>query len=58
MGGQARDPRRDAPYKEARDYQQPNAAPARPVQVTHKTKRTLVGFVGSLFGRKPEPDKS
>jgi ATP-dependent RNA helicase RhlE len=57
-GGQARDPRRDAPYKEARDYQQPNAAPARPVQVTHKTKRTLVGFVGSLFGRKPDPEKS
>jgi ATP-dependent RNA helicase RhlE len=57
MGGQARDPRRDAPYKEARDYQQPHAAPAKPVQVTHKTKRTLVGFVGSLFGRKPEPEK-
>ena len=58
FGGQARDPRRDAPYKEARDYQQPHAAPAKPVQITHKPKRTLVGFVGSLFGRKPEPEKS
>jgi hypothetical protein len=28
------------------------------VQVTHKTKRTLLGFVGSLLGRKPDPEKS
>jgi ATP-dependent RNA helicase RhlE len=54
---QQRDPRRDAAYSEPRDYQQPQ--PARPVQVTHKPKRTLVGFVGALLGRKTEdPEKS
>ena len=58
QGGQARDPRRDAAYSEARDYTQPHAQPARPVQVTHKAKRTLVGFVGSLLGRKPKPEES
>jgi ATP-dependent RNA helicase RhlE len=57
-GGQARDSRRDAAYSQPRDYTQPKAAPSRPVQVTHKTKRTLMGFVGSLLGRKPDPEKS
>jgi ATP-dependent RNA helicase RhlE len=56
--GQVRDTRRDAAYSEPRDYPQQHAQPARPVQVTHKPKRTLVGFVGSLFGRKPDPEKS
>ncbi len=58
QGGQARDSRRDVAYSEARDYTQPNTQPARPVQVTHKQKRTLVGFVGSLLGRKPKPEES
>jgi ATP-dependent RNA helicase RhlE len=58
QGGQARDSRRDAAYSQPRDYTQPKAAPARAVQVTHKTKRTLMGFVGSLLGRKPDPEKS
>jgi ATP-dependent RNA helicase RhlE len=58
QGGQPRDSRREAAYSQPRDYTQPNPEPARPVQVTHKSKRTLVGFVGSLFGRKPEPEKS
>jgi len=58
QGQQSRDSRREAPYSEPRDYAQPPAAPARPVQVTHKPKRTLVGFVGSLLGRKPEPEKN
>ena len=55
---QARDSRRDASYSEPRDYTQPHAQPARTVQVTHKPKRTLVGFVGSLLGRKPKPEES
>ena len=55
---QARDSRRDASYSEPRDYTQPPAQPARPVHVTHKPKRTLVGFVGSLLGRKPKPEES
>ena len=55
---QARDSRRDTTYSEPRDYTQPHAQPARPVQVTHKPKRTLVGFVGSLLGRKPKPEES
>jgi ATP-dependent RNA helicase RhlE len=58
QGGHARDSRRDAAYSQPRDYTQPKAAPARAVQVTHKTKRTLMGFVGSLLGRKPDPEKS
>ena len=58
QGGQPRDSRREAPYSEARDYQQPRTEPAKPVQVTHKSKRTLVGFVSSLLGRKPEPEKN
>ena len=58
QGGQHRDPRREAAYSEARDYQQPRTEPAKPVQVTHKPKRTLVGFVGSLLGRKSEPEKN
>jgi ATP-dependent RNA helicase RhlE len=58
QGGQARDPRREVGYREASDYTQPNPEPARPVQVTRKTKRTFAGFVGSLLGRKPEPEKS
>jgi ATP-dependent RNA helicase RhlE len=58
QGGQPRDSRRDVAYSEARDYTQPNPEPARPVQVTHKAKRTFAGFVGSLLGRKPEPEKS
>jgi ATP-dependent RNA helicase RhlE len=58
LGGQARDSRRDAAYAEPRDYQQPHAAPSKPVQITHKPKRTLIGFVGSLLGRKPEPEKN
>ena len=55
---QARDSRRDTTYSEPRDYTQRHAQPARPVQVTHKPKRTLVGFVGSLLGRKPKPEES
>ena len=55
---QARDSRRDTSYSEPRDYTQPHAQPARPVQVTQKPKRTLVGFVGSLLGRKPKPEES
>jgi ATP-dependent RNA helicase RhlE len=58
QGGQARDPRREVAYREASDYTQPNPEPARPVQVTRKAKRTFAGFVGSLLGRKPEPEKS
>ena len=57
-GGQHRDPRREPAYSEPRDYAQPQVDPARPVQVTHKPKRTLVGFVGALLGRKTEPEKS
>ena len=56
--GQQRDPRRDAAYSQPRDYAEPQAAPARPVQVTTKPKRTIAGFVGSLLGRKQEPEKS
>jgi len=58
-GGQYRDPRREPAHSEPRDYQQPQTEPARPVQVTHKAKRTFAGMVGALLGRnKPEPEKS
>ncbi|MFL5520459.1 MAG: DEAD/DEAH box helicase, partial [Gemmatimonadales bacterium] len=57
-GGQYRDPRREPTNSEPRDYQQPKTEPARPVQVTHKAKRTFVGMVGALLGRKTEPEKS
>ena len=58
QGGQARDTRRDAAYSEPRDYAQRQPDPARAVPVTRKTKRSFVGMVGALFGRKPEPEKS
>jgi ATP-dependent RNA helicase RhlE len=51
------DPRKEKAYSEPRDYVQPQAQ-QRPVQITHKSKRTLVGFVGSLLGRKKEDEKS
>jgi len=51
------DPRKEKAYSEPRDYVQPQAS-ARPVQVTHKPKRTLVGFVGALLGRKTDEEKS
>src|SRR6185503_10198632 len=58
-GGQYRDPRREPAHSEPRDYQQPQTEPARPVQVTHKAKRTFAGMVGALLGRnKPEPEKT
>jgi len=58
-GGQYRDPRREPAHSEPRDYQQPQTEPARPVQVTHKAKRTFSGMVGALLGRnKPEPEKT
>ena len=51
------DPRRSEPREPAyAQTQQP--APSKPVQVTHKPRRTLVGFVGALLGRKPEDEKS
>ncbi len=52
------DPRKEKAYSEPRDYTQPQPASARPVQVTHKPKRTLVGFVGALLGRKKDEEKS
>jgi ATP-dependent RNA helicase RhlE len=51
------DPRKEKAYSEPRDYAQPTAS-QKPVQITHKPKRTLVGFVGSLLGRKKDEEKS
>jgi ATP-dependent RNA helicase RhlE len=56
-GGAQRDSRREPAYREPSDHTQPKVS-TRPVQITHKPKRTLAGFVGSLFGRKPEDEKS
>jgi hypothetical protein len=50
------DPRKEKAYSEPRDYVQPQAQ-QRPVQITHKPKRTLVGFVGSLLGRKKDDEE-
>ncbi|HWA38023.1 MAG TPA: DEAD/DEAH box helicase [Burkholderiales bacterium] len=51
------DPRKEKAYSEPRDYAQP-AASQKPVHITHKPKRTLVGFVGALLGRKKDEEKS
>jgi hypothetical protein len=54
------DPRRSEPqYSEPRDHQQPQTDPKRPAPVIqHRQRKSLVGFVGSLLGRKPEEEKS
>jgi hypothetical protein len=54
------DPRRNEPaYREPSDHDYTQKAPStHAVKVTHKPKRTLAGFVGSLLGRKTEePNK-
>ena len=48
------DPRRSEPREPA--YAQHAKAPAKPVTVTHK-KRSFMGMVGALLGRKPEDEK-
>ncbi len=48
------DPRRSEPREPA--YAQAKAAPAKPVTVTHK-KRSFMGMVGSLLGRKRENEE-
>ena len=55
------DPRRSEPqYSEPRDHQQPRPAdPNRPAPVIqHRQRKSLVGFVGALLGRKKEEEKS
>ena len=55
------DPRRSEPqYSEPRDHQQPRPAdPNRPAPVIQvRQRKSLVGFVGALLGRKKEEEKS
>jgi len=54
------DPRRSEPqYSEPRDHQQPRPAdPNRPAPVIqHRQRKSLVGFVGALLGRKKEEEE-
>jgi len=52
------DPRKtEKAYREPADHSYQQAQPTTVVKVTHKPKRTLVGFVGALLGRKPEEPK-
>ena len=52
------DPRRnERAYSEPRDYQARQPEPSKPVTVIQrKPKRTFVGLVGALLGRKPEDE--
>jgi len=54
------DPRRSEPqYSEPRDHQQPHTDPKRPAPVIqHRQRKSLVGFVGALLGRKKDEEKS
>jgi ATP-dependent RNA helicase RhlE len=54
------DPRRSEPqYSEPSDHQQPRADPKRPAPVIqHRQRKSLVGFVGALLGRKKDEEKS
>jgi hypothetical protein len=53
------DPRREPQYSEPKDHQQPHPNPNRPAPVIqHRQRKSLVGFVGSLLGRKKEEEKS
>jgi ATP-dependent RNA helicase RhlE len=55
------DPRRSEPqYSEPSDHQKPHSTdPKRPAPVIqHRQRKSLVGFVGALLGRKKDEEKS